>query len=100
MMGSGAAHMCREVLRKKLAQQKRKTAFLETSKAQVVNELEELTQTLFEESNKLVRDEAVQRWQSQQANLKLGTPLTHMRPTRTAMLFNVSVNRGGILSHG
>jgi len=51
---------------------KRKIAFLERTKQHVLDELEMLTQTLFEESNKLVRDEAIMRWQSQQTNLKLG----------------------------
>ena len=65
--------LCSDLLRKRNAQLRRKVAFLETSKQHVLDELELLTQTLFEESNKLVRDEAIMRFQSQQVNLKLGT---------------------------
>jgi len=53
-------------------QLRKKCVFLERSRQSVLDELEELTQTLFEESNKLVHDEASARWDLEQSKAKLG----------------------------
>eukprot|EP00698_Gefionella_okellyi_P021819 TRINITY_DN7143_c0_g1_i1.p1 TRINITY_DN7143_c0_g1~~TRINITY_DN7143_c0_g1_i1.p1 ORF type:complete len:467 (-),score=106.49 TRINITY_DN7143_c0_g1_i1:355-1755(-) len=74
-------HLKQDELRSLVIQQRKKIQVLEVSKQKVLDELEELTEKLFEESNKLVRDEAAARWELQQMNEKLERQLADLRQT-------------------